>query len=383
MEKNLRVLFLDTRPIRRGAQVFVHELKQRFSNEGIPVMRIFLYEENKYEKLVLDENDLVLPFREDHYFEKMPTVHPSLVRRVAKEIKTFSPDIILCNGSRTLKYAAVIKKCYPSITSKWIYRVIDSAMYWNKRSITKYYYRHFVIPAMDGAVGVSKKSLDEMIEHYRFKKPSVSIPRAINVNHFANYVPDDCARVNSGISKDSFVVLFLGNFTNQKRPDRFLDIIYELQKQIPNVHGLMVGDGPLRGEVDAQLLRMGIGEKITLAGYQRDVRPWIAMSNVLLLTSDTEGMPGVVLEAAAMKTLTVSNIVGGIEEIIQNVENGFLNFSNSNVEYCSILSSVFFDKINIHKIEDKCFQSVLHSNHIESIFQSYLLFFNKCITNDF
>ncbi len=383
MEKNLRVLFLDTRPIRRGAQVFVHELKQRFSNEGIPVMRIFLYEENKYEKLVLDENDLVLPFREDHYFEKMPTVHPSLVRRVAKEIKTFSPDIILCNGSRTLKYAAVIKKCYPSITSKWIYRVIDSAMYWNKRSITKYYYRHFVIPAMDGAVGVSKKSLDEMIEHYRFKKPSVSIPRAINVNHFANYVPDDCARVNSGISKDSFVVLFLGNFTNQKRPDRFLDIIYELQKQIPNVHGLMVGDGPLRGEVDAQLLRLGIGEKITLAGYQRDVRPWIAMSNVLLLTSDTEGMPGVVLEAAAMKTLTVSNIVGGIEEIIQNGENGFLNFSNSNVEYCSILSSVFFDKINIHKIEDKCFQSVLHSNHIESIFQSYVLFFNRCINNDF
>jgi hypothetical protein len=76
MENKFRVLFLDTRPIRRGAQVFVHELKQKFSAEGIPVKRIFLYEEDKYEQFLLDENDLVMPFREDNFFEKIPTVHP-------------------------------------------------------------------------------------------------------------------------------------------------------------------------------------------------------------------------------------------------------------------------------------------------------------------
>ena len=112
------------------------------------------------------------------------------------------------------------------------------------------------------------------------------------------------------------VLLFLVNFTKQKRPDRFLNIVYELQKKISNVHGLMVGDGPLRGQVNSQISRLGITEKITLVGYQMDVRPWIAMSNVLLLTSDTEGMPGVILEAAAMKRLTVSIIVGGVQEFI-------------------------------------------------------------------
>jgi glycosyltransferase involved in cell wall biosynthesis len=381
MERDLRILFLDTRPIRRGAQVFVHELKQRFSAEGIPVMRIFLYEEIKYEQLVLDENDRVMPFRDNHLFEKFPTVHPLLVIRLAKEILSFSPDIILCNGSRTLKYASVLKKCYPSIKSKWVYRVIDSAVYWNKRSITQFYYRHFVIPAMDGAVGVSQISLDEMIHHYKFKKPSVCIPRAIDVEYFSKYTPEVNSRQKAGIKPNSFVILFLGNFTKQKRPDRFLDIINDLRKQMPNVHGLMVGDGTLSGEVDAQITRLGLGERVTCVGYQRDVRPWIAMSDVLLLTSDTEGMPGVVLEAAAMKTLIVSNIVGGVQEFIINGENGFLNVSNNNVEYCNILYSIFFDKINIHKIEDKSFETVLHSNHIESIFQSYLIYFNKCINN--
>jgi glycosyltransferase involved in cell wall biosynthesis len=324
MKNKFRVLFLDTRPIRRGAQVFVHELKQRFSAEGIPVRRIFLYEENKYEQLVLDENDLVMPFREDHFFEKIPTVHPSLVMRLAKEIISFSPDIILCNGSRTLKYAAVVKKCYPGIKSKWVYRVIDSAVYWNRRSITQFYYRHFVIPAIDGAVGVSQKSLSEMIHHYGFKKPSVCIPRAIDVEYFSKFIPEDNSREKAGIKPDSFVLLFLGNFTKQKRPDRFLNIIYELQKQIPNVHGLMVGDGLLRDEVDAQITRLGLGERVTCVGYQRDVRPWIAMSDVLLLTSDTEGMPGVVLEAAAMEVPSICGNVGGVAEFIENGINGLI-----------------------------------------------------------
>lgn len=377
MENKLRVLFLDTRPIRRGAQVFVHELKQRFSAEGIPVRRIFLYEENKYEQLVLDENDLVMPFREDHFFEKIPTVHPSLVMRLAMEIKSFSPDIILCNGSRTLKYAAVVKKCYPGIKSKWVYRVIDSAVYWNRRSITQLYYRHFVIPAMDGAVGVSQKSLAEMIHHYGFKKPSVCIPRAIDVDHFAQYIPDENARENAGINKDAFVLLFLGNFTKQKRPDRFLDIIYELQKQIPNVHGLMVGDGILRDDVDAQIERLGLSDKITKVGYQRDVRPWIAMSDLLLLTSDTEGMPGVVLEAAAMKKLTVSNNVGGVSEFIRNKKTGILVENNTVHSFCQEIYNIMsYPKKNTSIIEES-FKKLNTHYHSMTITKLYIHFFNQ------
>ena len=128
MEKKLRVLFLDTRPIRRGAQVFVQELKQRFSQEGHHVRRIFLYEEQKYEQLPLDEYDLVMPFRDNHFFEKIPTIHPLLVYKLGRAIKDFTPDVILCNGSRTLKYAAVVKRSFTGISANWIYRVIDSAL---------------------------------------------------------------------------------------------------------------------------------------------------------------------------------------------------------------------------------------------------------------
>ena len=379
MNNNFSVLFLDSRPIRRGAQVFFHELKQRFAKDGIPVKRIFLYEEKKYEQLPLDEHDYVMPFWENHIFEKVPTVHPLLVLRLAKEIKSFSPDIILCNGSRTLKYAAVLKYCYSGIKSKWVYRVIDSAVYWNKKSITQLYYRYFVIPAMDGAVGVSQKSLDEMIKHYRFKKPSVSIPRAIDIDYFSKYVLGENARDKIGISKEAFVLLFLGNFTNQKRPDRFLNIIKGLQQEIPLIHGLMVGDGPLKFELEEQAKHLGIQNILTITGYQNNVRPWISISNVLLLTSDTEGMPGVVLEAGAMKKSTISNDVGGIREIISDCENGFIVLKGDEKEFKSKILDLYNSEELRSKFEITIFDTVFSRNRIEEICSRYLNFLNKII----
>jgi glycosyltransferase involved in cell wall biosynthesis len=377
MDKNLRVLFLDTRPIRRGAQVFVNELKQRFLKEGIPVKRIFLYEEKMYEQLPLDELDVVMPFSENHFFEKIPTLHPLLVVRLANEIRSFVPDIILCNGSRTLKYAAVVKYCYPGIKSKWIYRVIDSAAYWNRKSLTKLYYRHFVIPAMDGAVGVSQKSLDEMIAHYNFKKPSVCIPRAIDIDHFANYVPDEDARQKVGIRKDAFVLLFLGNFTSQKRPDRFIEIIEGLRKELPQVHGLMVGDGPLRNDSIKQIEKLGLNGKLTLAGYHQDVRPWISLSDILLLTSDTEGMPGVVLEAGAMKIPSFSAKVGGIEELIVSKKNGFLVKWEPINETLKLIQDILLDTKLVDSAGIAVFNTVKDNFTLTLISKKYLIFFNS------
>ena len=380
MENNLRVLFLDTRPIRRGAQVFVHELKSRFKQDGIEVKRVFLYKESNYEQLILDETDIVLPFNDNNIFEKFPTVHPRIIIELAKEIKVFSPDIILCNGSRTLKYAAVVKRLYPSIKSKWIYRVIDSAVYWNRKSITQLYYKHWVIPAMDAAVGVSQKSLDEMVQHYSFKKSTECIPRAVDIDHFANYIPELGARQKVGIQEDAFVLLFLGNFTTQKRPDRFIDIINSVKESIPNVHGLMVGDGPLRSAVNDQISTLSLENKITCVGYKKDVRPWIAMSDVLLLTSDTEGMPGVVLEAAAMKKITVTGNVGGVTEFIKNGINGFI--VDWQILEKEILVKIILDNQNIKINVENAFLTLKENFDLNFISKKYFKFFEINITKN-
>ena len=172
-----------------------------------------------------------------------------------------------------------------------------------------------------------------------------------------------------------FVLLFLGNFTKQKRPDRFIDIINSVKESIPNVHGLMVGDGPLRLAVNGQISTLSLENNITCVGYKTDVRPWISMSDVFLLTSDTEGMPGVILEAAAMKKITISTDVGGVREFIKHEENGYIITNKNLREFETNLIQLVNNKnINV-RLSDSCFKRVALNYNLSSIENDYQGFF--------
>ena len=379
MENKLKIMFLDTRPVRRGAQVFIQDLKNQFLQDGISVSRIFLYEENIFQCLPVNASDSVLPFKDNHIFEKILSFQPALLFELIKKIRVENPDIILCNGSRTLKYAALVKRLTGNIKAKFVYRVIDSAVYWNKRSLSRLFYRYWVIPAMDAAVGVSKNSLSEMIRHYAFKKPAVSIPRAVDIQYFSDFSPAVGLRKQWGIPENAFVVLFLGNFTKQKRPDRFIEIIEKVRLHHPQIHGLMVGDGPLKNDIVNCCKQLGFEHKLTFTGYQKDVRPFISMCNILMLTSDTEGLPGVVLEAAAMEKITISPNVGGVKEFIENQINGFVIEHNFVDAYIEVITGLIVNensgdemRINARKIVNRDFS-------IHMIYNKYKLFFTNLL----
>ncbi len=370
-------MFLDTRPVRRGAQVFVHELKKQFETAGSIVQRIFLYKEVHFECLPLNHNDQVLDFKDNHWMEKYLFFQPALLLELSEQISQFNPDVILCNGSRTLKYAALVKRFNPDLNAKWVYRVIDSAQYWNRNPIVVWTYRKFIISAMDAAVGVSNKSLQEMKVHYLFDKPSIAIPRAIDIPHFSNFVPEMDLRKSWRIAEGAFVVLFLGNFTKQKRPDRFVEVIRTVKEKYPQVHGLMVGDGPLKNDTVRIIQQAGLEYAFTFTGYQQDVRPFIDMSDLLMLTSDTEGMPGVVLEAAAMSKMTITSDVGGILDFLISGENGLVVSQKNVSEFADNLIQLIENPTRINQLARRASANVTIGFGVEEIAIRYLDFFKK------
>lgn len=375
----MKVLFLDTRPVRRGAQVFINDLKKQFELSGINVRRIYLYREVDFECLPLNDHDEVLDFKDNHWLEKYFFFQPSLYKKLSQQIRDFNPDIILCNGSRTLKYGALVKFLSPELKSKWIYRVIDSAKYWNNKPFTSFIYRVFIISAMDAAVGVSNKSLSEMKSHYGFVKPSVVIPRAVDIDYFTGFKPEGDLRKKFKIENNSFILLFLGNFTKQKRPDRFIQILAGLRSMIPNLHGLMVGDGPLKNDIIREAKKLNIENYITLAGYQQDVRPYISISNLLVLTSDTEGMPGVVLEAAALKKASVCSDVGGIREFIDNPSIGSVLDDTSITSFLNEINRLFVQEKLILEMSHNAFLQVSNKYCLQVVSGNYLKFFNSIL----
>ena len=86
----------------------------------------------------------------------------------------------------------------------------------------------------------------------------------------------------------------------------------------------VLGDGPLRALLEAEIDELGLADVVELTGEVPDVRPYLAEANVFVLSSRSEGMPLSVLEAMAAGLPVVASDVGGLAEVVIEGETGFL-----------------------------------------------------------
>lgn len=91
-----------------------------------------------------------------------------------------------------------------------------------------------------------------------------------------------------------------------------------------NVMLLVVGDGPLRGQLESEIARLGLEKSVIFAGHHSPAYDFINMMDVFVLPSLHEGIPMVLLEALALRQPVVATRVGGIPEVITHGETGLL-----------------------------------------------------------
>lgn len=125
------------------------------------------------------------------------------------------------------------------------------------------------------------------------------------------------ARGRLGLPVDQVIVGFVGRLTQIKRPDRFLRIATAL----PHAHFVLIGDGPLRAKVREQM--NGI-RNISMCEFTSDLSMVFGALDVLVLTSDNEGVPLSVMEAAAAGIPVMAMNVGGVSEIVRDGITGLL-----------------------------------------------------------
>jgi glycosyltransferase involved in cell wall biosynthesis len=319
----MRILILDTLPIRRGAQIFASDLGMALVERGHAVKKVYLYEAKESVQLTLQEGDVVLGGNAEHVFEKFPSVHPGLVRKLVVHIHSYQPDLVLLNGSRTYKYGA-LAKFFLKKKPVFVFRMIDSVVAWNRNLVKQLYYRHVVFPAMDGLVSVSQASLNDFQKLFPCTVASRVIHRSVDPKQFAQAPSREEARRGLTLQDNHKVLLFLGSLTEQKRPIVFVEIVSTIYKTHPDVRAVIVGDGPLRKAVENRIAETKMKDVITVWGYQENVLPFLVAADVLVLTSSTEGVPGVVLEAGLLSVPVVSTLVGGMTECVENGKTGFL-----------------------------------------------------------
>ena len=110
-----------------------------------------------------------------------------------------------------------------------------------------------------------------------------------------------------------------------KPPKDFVTLVRALGELPPgSFEALIVGDGPDRPQLAAEIRRLELEDSVELAGERSDVPELLAASDVFVLSSRSEGLPVSVLEAMAAELPVVASAVGGLAELIENGVTGVL-----------------------------------------------------------
>jgi glycosyltransferase involved in cell wall biosynthesis len=104
----------------------------------------------------------------------------------------------------------------------------------------------------------------------------------------------------------------------------FLEMAAEVTRTVPAARFLIVGDGPLRPELELQARTLGIAEKVIFTGRVPTLPSYLAAMHVFVMPSIREGGPITVLEAMAMARPVVSTPVGMVPDVIQDHVSGML-----------------------------------------------------------
>jgi len=147
----------------------------------------------------------------------------------------------------------------------------------------------------------------------------------------------ESARANLQIDNQSFVICWIGRFTDIKNPLLALQSFKALPSELRNRSQLiMLGEGELLEECKEFAGAHSL--KVLFPGWETNIAPYLASANLLLMTSKNEGFGMVIAESGYFGVPTVSTDVGGVREFIEDGVNGILVEANAEQIAASILA---------------------------------------------
>ncbi len=244
---------------------------------------------------------------------------PKTVSQLAATLDQWRPDLVLSNvlSTNCLVGAALRRSRHqpswvarvgnaPEFSEPWLQR------WWARRSY----------PRAAFLVSNSRRMRDAVARHY----PALA-ERCISL---AN--PTDFARIDRHSGQppaktkpaSATTVVWVGRLTEQKRPDLALAAIAEARKRV-DLRLWICGDGPLRGKVDQEVSRLGLTGMVDRLGFCDNPFALMAQADLLLMTSDYEGLPNALIEAQGLGLPAVSTACPyGPDEIVAPGETGIL-----------------------------------------------------------
>jgi glycosyltransferase involved in cell wall biosynthesis len=197
----------------------------------------------------------------------------------------------------------------------------------------------FLATKTDVLIAVGNQVKDDLLavdigkrDQYRVFFPGLPAPIEID--------PQE-ARKNLGLDAEAIYCTFVGRLTQIKRPDRLLDVAAACVARKLDLQFLIAGEGELFESSKARAEREEL--PVTFLGWRSDIDQLFAASDMAILTSDNEGIPLTLIQAAFAGIPIVATKVGSIADIVVDGETGFLTSTQAGA-MASALSALVTDE---------------------------------------
>jgi len=314
-EQAIRVLHVLPNFGAGGAERMVGDLVRGLDKSRFAAMVVSLFGPAQTD-VERELNSAAIPVR---YLEKHKGFDIRMYCRLRSVIREFGPHIIHTHRY-VLRYLIPIRE-YRDVAVK-VHTVHNLAQYevdtlgkWVHRLA----FRLGVVP-----VAIAESVSDSIEAVYGIKAPRL-ISNGIRVERYAlARLPRRDWRKKEGFGPDDILVVSVGRLAPQKNHILLIRAFRRCCSAALGLHLIVVGDGPLRGDLLEEVQRLGLADRVHFLGVREDIPDILSAADLFVLPSNWEGNPLSVMEAMAAGRAVIATNVGGVPELVENGETGII-----------------------------------------------------------
>lgn len=220
-------------------------------------------------------------------------------------------------------------------TKMWLYELLD----------------RLALKRLDAVCPVSKSMVDEIAPWVASHTVVQVVSNGLDVPEIHRDADNSLAPpvVKEFIDQHSPVVVGVGRLSHEKGFDLLIDGFTKVKEHWPDAGLIIIGEGPMRPELRTIAEKTGLSESCLMPGYISNVSSILSASSVLVLSSRTEGLPFILLEAMAVGVPVVASDVGAIPLVLKDGDLGRLTPAGDCNALANAINETLADRISAHR----------------------------------
>ena len=323
--------------------------------------------------------ELEIKFRENNIWARCLTKRKGIDFRLMMEVfrimRDKQIDIVNAHHFSPFVHASIgsiLNGSYLSYTDHTVAEIRRIPLFWKILGM-------FLLKKSFAVIGISHGCTRELQKTFHVKKAKThTILNAIDIDRFTQKSIDKKAlKKNLNLKSDDAVIGMVGNLRPQKNHASLIKACRIMLDMGNPVKILIIGDGPLRTELENLSSTLGVEEHVLFLGARHDVSSLYMIMDVYCLCSHYEGLPLTILEAMTSRIPVVGTDVDGIREIIRHEKTGMIVEADDPEALAYTLNKILKDRSLAYAIASNGYHYVEKKHGMASWIESYKVLFSS------